>query len=270
MHDHLVGAAAAAALLIPISWLLNRRSLNRLRRSEARARSLERWAEVAALAPVLVHDLKQPLSTLKVNLTLLGEDLDDIEGTHEPVERIRRRLTGLQNEIDRLEGILRDFRRYAGGMQPVRRLIDINTVVEELIDFFRPQAQQHRISIRTALSPSPLLCEIDPDRVKEALLNLFINAQQAMAEGGELMLRTAGDKWSAEVEVIDTGSGIAPELMPTLFRASFTTKRDGSGLGLPTVRRILDEHGARIEVHSEPGKGTRFTLTFPRGGRSAE
>jgi signal transduction histidine kinase len=266
MTEFLIGLAVGCALLLPAAVVLVRRAVARTRRAEALARVGERWEELASSAPVLVHDLKQPLSTLKVNLQLLAEDLGEISEQQEPAGRARRRAENLRGEVDRLEGILKDFQRYAGKPVLDRKPVDLNIVVEQLVDFFNPQAGQHKIAVRAGYAPAPVPVPADAERLKEALLNLLVNAQQAMAGGGELIVRVGSNAAEATVEIADTGPGIPPELMPRLFQASFTTKPDGSGLGLPTVRRIIEEHGGKIGVHSEPGKGTSFTITLPRAG----
>ena len=263
MSEFLLGFGAAVGILVPAAVLFARRRALRLRRDQESSRAGERWAELGAMAPVLVHDLRQPLSTMKLNLQLLAEDLDDLADDGSAA-RAGRRVETLRGEVERLEGILGDFQRFAGRMNLQRRTVDLNNVVEELADFFTPQAAQHRISVRLAPSERPVWADADPERLKEALLNLLVNAQQAMDPGGgELLLRVDAAEGAARIQVTDTGPGIPAELMPRLFQASFTTKRDGSGLGLPTVRRIVELHGGSVAVHSEPGKGTCFTITLP-------
>jgi signal transduction histidine kinase len=264
--EFLLGLVVGVAALVPLTWLLIRRAVARTRSAEQAAGVGRRWEELAAMSNVLVHDLKQPLSILKLNLQLLGEDLAEIPGREEYAARAGRRLESLRGEVDRLEGILKDFQRYAGRMQLDRKTADLNSVVEQLVDFFHPQAAQHRIAVRAAYADGPLPVSVDAERFKEALLNLFINAQQAMDKGGELIVRVSALPDKAAVEVIDTGPGIAPVLLPRLFQAGFTTKPDGSGLGLPTVRRIIEAHGGTISVHSAPGKGTSFAIGLPRAG----
>jgi len=110
---------------------------------------------------------------------------------------------------------------------------------------------------------APVLCRIDVDLVPQALLNLLINAVQAMADGGELLIRLSGQRGEAEIEVTDTGTGIPPEELNSIFQAYYSTKKHGTGLGLPTTRRIIREHGGAVRLESEPGKGTRFVVSLP-------
>lgn len=238
----------------------------------------DRWSELAGMAPVLVHDLRQPLSVMKVNLQLLVEDLDDAQDAapHPSLQRALRRAAGMRTELDRLDGILRDFRRFASGGEPVLRRTELRPLLEELVDFFRPQAAQHAIRVDLPPSPPGLSARVDPDRLKEALLNLLVNAQQALepAGGGTVVLRLRDAEGPATpsagvaMDVEDDGPGIPAELMPRLFQASFTTKPDGSGLGLPTVRRLVELQGGRVTASAGPGgRGARFTVTFPGPAR---
>jgi len=123
--------------------------------------------------------------------------------------------------------------------------------------------------MRTALPERPVCCRVDAKLIKQALLNLMINAVQAMEAGGELMIRLRADRDRAAIEVTDTGRGMTEEELARAFQAYYSTKKDGTGLGLPTMRRIVREHDGTIRVHSEPGKGTRFVIVLPLVGDEA-
>ena len=155
---------------------------------------------------------------------------------------------------------------------------DLNRVVEELIDFYMPQAQSRGIALRADLEPQPITVALDAAQFKQALLNLMINATQAMESSPaapdttprpkELILRTNTIKSptgpAAQLHVIDTGPGIAPDALDKIFTPYFTTKSGGTGLGLPTARRIIEAHAGAITLHTEPGRGTDFIITLPR------
>ncbi|MBK7405741.1 MAG: hypothetical protein IPJ41_14260 [Phycisphaerales bacterium] len=151
------------------------------------------------------------------------------------------------------------------------------------MDFFHPQAEQHGVRLRSTLAPGALIAWIDPPHIKQAVLNLMLNAVQAMAKQAsgsprELILKTAQGvdeerRSVAVLHVIDTGPGIPESAREKIFTPYFTTKSGGSGLGLPTSRRIIEAHGGRIEVHTEEGRGTDFVLTLPcerAGGERAD
>ena len=132
-----------------------------------------------------------------------------------------------------------------------------------MIDFYSPQTHSRSITVRQSLHNEPLICKVDADMLKQVILNLFINAQQAMSEGGELMIRTGRQKTDAIIQISDTGSGIAPDKLPHIFDAYYSSRPQGSGLGLPTAKKIVEMHNGTISVDSEPGKGTSFTIKLP-------
>ena len=132
-----------------------------------------------------------------------------------------------------------------------------------MVDFYSPQAYSRSITVRHSLYKEPLVCKVDPGMLKQVILNLFINAQQAMSKGGELMIRTDCQKKDAVIQVSDTGSGIAPDRLPHLFDAYHSSRPQGTGLGLATAKKIICAHNGTIAVASELGKGTSFTIKLP-------
>ncbi len=132
-----------------------------------------------------------------------------------------------------------------------------------MVDFFQPQAYAAGVRLHASLCAENPLCRLDGNLFKQALLNLMLNALQAMPGGGELIIRTHVDSAHVLVDISDTGVGISPQVMPHLFEAYFTTKKGGTGLGLATTRRIIEEHQGNVHVTSEPGRGTNFRLELP-------
>jgi signal transduction histidine kinase len=162
-----------------------------------------------------------------------------------------------------LRDILDDFLRYAGRIELDRRPTDLNNVLDELVDFFAPQAQLNRVRLRLRKPDEPVVAPVDVKLIKQALLNLMLNGVQAMPSGGEMILSLARRDGAALIDVIDTGSGIPPESIPRVFDAYYSTKKGGTGLGLPMSKRIAQEHGGDLTVSSEAGKGTDFQLRLP-------
>jgi two-component system, NtrC family, sensor histidine kinase HydH len=217
------------------------------------------------LLGVIAHEIKNPLSTIKVNLRLVDEELQtgpsgDIE---QRLARARRKLSVIDKETSRLEQILDGFLRYADRTQPRLLEIDLNSIVDDIIDFYLPQATVHSITLRKSLYNEPLICLIDAGMLKQAILNLLINSQQAIGGEGEVMVRTAADGQFAQIQISDTGKGISAERMDKLFEPYQSSRPDGTGLGLATVKKIIDAHKGTITVVSEPGKGTSFTIKMP-------
>ena len=162
-----------------------------------------------------------------------------------------------------LREILDDFLRFAGKMELDRKPTDLNDLLDELVDFFSPQAQLQRVQLRLRHDEGPLVVNVDAKFIKQAVLNLMLNATQAMPEGGELILSTKVVEGFARLDVIDTGGGIPPDAVKNIFMAYYSTKRGGTGLGLAITQRIAREHGGSLNVETEAGKGSDFYLLLP-------
>lgn len=216
--------------------------------------------ELSRLTGGLAHEIKNPLSIIKINLKLASEEL---VAKDENTVRAAKKIAIVQKETERLEQILEDFLRYIKKTELHLSSVDINRMVADMIDFYSPQAHSHSITILSSLSAERLFCNADTDMLKQVLLNLFINAQQAMPNGGELMLRTQKNGNNAVIIISDTGKGIEPENMDKIFNAYYSTKPGGSGLGLSTSKKIIEAHNGSIRVDSLTGKGTSFTILLP-------
>lgn len=248
-------------------WTLARiRSVARRRaaRLQARAESIQRLAELGTFTGGLAHEIKNPLSTVLLNLQLLQEDLNANDPAH---SRLSTRLNTVTREASRLRDILDDFLRFAGKIELSRQKVDLNAMLQELVDFFAPQAQLSRVKLRFSPKAGPLTVEVDPRLIKQTILNLMINGLQAMPSGGELILTAGAADDAAEVHVIDTGSGIPAEAIDKIFQAYYSTKKGGTGLGLAMSQRIVREHGGELTVSSEMGKGSDFKMRLPMMGR---
>ncbi|QQE10513.1 two-component sensor histidine kinase [Planctomycetota bacterium] len=280
-----IGFALGVLVMGVIARQLSRRADERTRELMRQSRRSERLAELGGMTSGLAHEIKNPLSTIGLNLQLLHEDLDDLvkelpEGmeTENKIVRTQRVFGALGRETQRLKDILEDFLRFAGRMKLEASKTDVHVLVEELVDFFGPQAEEAGVHLRTQLSADPSVITADGKLLKQALLNLMINAVQAMSDakergkdhGGasELIIRTENEKKIGEdvlvIHVIDTGPGMSDEVIGKVFQPYFSTKRGGSGLGLPTSRRIAEEHGGSLSVHAEEGRGTDFAILLPR------
>jgi signal transduction histidine kinase len=268
-----IGALAAAG----VAWATARRHLGRIREAEQRARIAERMAEIGAMTGGLAHEIKNPLSTIGLNAQLLAEGLDDLPIDAEERGRLSRRIGALRREVERLRGILTDFLQFAGQVRLEPRPTDLNQVVEELVDFFLPQAERQGVRLRTDLAPGPLTASLDGPHLKQAVLNLMLNGVQAMSEGSgsgkprELILKTerGGDRRGGPrllLHVIDTGPGMDAAMQEKIFQPYFTTKSGGTGLGLPTARRLVEAHGGTLQAVSETGRGTDFVVSLPLEG----
>ena len=222
------------------------------------------YAELAELAGGFIHEIKNHLSTLGLNLQLLAEDFKDPETQRE--RRALERIQRLQGECHHLVDVSNDFLRFARVKDLELAPADLGGVVEELVDFFGPMAKADHIDIKCYIPADLPAVALNTDLFKQALLNLLLNAQQAMPTGGELTIQAARDDGGVRLDLIDTGKGMPPEVVAKAFRPFYSTRSGGSGLGLPTTRKIVEAHGGAIDVQSEVGRGTKFTIRLPAAG----
>ena len=219
------------------------------------------YAEIAQLAGGLAHEIKNPLSVMSLNLDLLVEDFQGAETARD--RRVLKKLERVRRETGRLNDIVEDFLRFAR-VQPLRlEPGDLNALVDDLRDFCEPHAVDQNVVIRTQYDPELPLVPLDVELFKQALWNLIRNAQHAMPDGGDLILRTHHDGDHAILDVTDTGVGMDEAVAAQVFEAFYSTRPGGSGLGLPTTRKIVEAHGGSISLQSEPGQGTMFTVRLP-------
>ncbi len=233
-------------------------------------RANEEVAFLSRLAGGLAHEIKNPLSTMAINLALLEEDWQlaaaQREEGPEPTPREARswrRIQTLKREVQRLEHILEDFLHYARGGEVNRRPAELSRIVREVLEFVEPEHEQRGIRHHVELPLKLPLVLVDEAQIKQALVNLFLNSAQAMPEGGELIVRVRRIRNHVELTVTDTGVGMSPDQVDRCFDVYFSTKKGGTGLGLATTRRIVEQHGGTIAVVSEQARGTSFSITLP-------
>jgi signal transduction histidine kinase len=224
------------------------------------AQDSDKLALLGQLAAGLAHEIRTPLSTLQANLQLLQEDFEDARG--DKARKSLQRVKMLLKETSRLEEILNDFLRFTAGHRLELRSADLNRILGDVLDFAGPEATRQNVRILRSLGQLPAV-SLDVNLFKQALINLVMNAIQAMPKGGDLMVRTQRWQDFAQVDVADTGVGMSPDVIARCFDVYFSTKKSGTGLGLPTARRIIHEHGGTLTVTSEAGKGSCFTIRFP-------
>lgn len=219
------------------------------------------YSELASLAGSLAHEIKNPLSVIRMNMELLAEDFAVPETPRE--RRALSKIEMVSRQCVRLENLLNDFLRFSKVRNLDLRIGSLNEQVERVLDLFAPQARETGVEIVRYLDhdlPSILLSS---EMLQAALVNLVKNALEAMPNGGQFIARTRGTRTGVALDLIDSGTGMDERTAIKMFDTFYTTKSGGSGLGLPTARKIIEAHGGRIGVHSEVGRGTQFTLEFP-------
>lgn len=222
----------------------------------------QQYTELAELAGGFIHEIKNHLSTLGLNLQLLAEDFENPETQRE--RRALERIQRLQGECQRLVDVSNDFLRFARVKDLDLQPMDLATVVEELVIFFGPMAMADNIDIKSYFPSDLPQVLLDREMFKQALLNLLLNAQQAMPGGGEITIQAAREtEGTVVLNIIDTGKGMPPDVAAKVFRPFFSTRTSGSGLGLATTRKIIEAHNGTIALQSEVGRGTKFTIRLP-------
>jgi signal transduction histidine kinase len=222
----------------------------------------EQLAEVAELAGGFIHEVKNHISTLNLNLQLLADDFAEPQTPRE--RRAKQRIDRLLNQSEKLVSVSNDFLRFVRSQEPRKESTRIEDVASEMVDFFGPTARTTNITINLYPAPGLPPVMLDRDLFKQALLNLMLNAEQAMSDGGEIILQTRSEGDLVCLDVIDTGCGIEADELSKIFRPFHTTKPGGTGLGLATTKKIVQAHGGQLDVQSEPGRGTKFTIRLPK------
>ena len=230
--------------------------------------------EIAVLAGGLAHEIRNPLSTIGLNLELLGESLggtDEDPADDRPTARRKRMLRTVRRECDHLAEILDAFLAFARAGEPDLAPADLNALVAEFAEFFEPTAGEAGVALHTVLNPGLPAVRLDGRLFRQVLMNLALNAVQALDESGtphphvELATRPilAGPAGGAvELTVADNGPGVPADTRAAMWDPFVSSKPGGSGLGLPTVRKIVEGHGGRIHCESGPA-GTTFRVALP-------
>ncbi len=256
---------------------------------EGQLRRSERLAAVGELAAKMAHEIRNPLAAISGSVQVLRTGMKDDE-----VDPERERLMGIAvREAHRLGDLIQDFLHFARPRPPCTQSVVVSDLVGDVVKLFESSLPDS-VRLRLDLSQDGV-AEVDPDQLKQVLWNLFVNGVQAMPEGGELRVSVAavsrelpqaraGSRRNAdggvtrhggaaprwvEIVVSDTGVGIPFEVQDQIFEPFFTTKKQGSGLGLSTVHRIIESHGGMLQVQSEPGRGTVFRVSMPEVAQAA-
>jgi PAS domain S-box-containing protein len=226
---------------------------------EERLRRMERYMGLGSLAAGLQHEIKNPLSALSLHIQLLCERLQ----RETPDPEVNEIVEILNAEVKRISGVLDGFRNYASIHEIGRAAVDMSGMIEKLVRLLRPEAEQKKIKI-TFKSDRNLDGRIQADaaQLEQVLLNLAINSIAAMPDGGELHFNVSQQDGKLRVDVRDTGNGIPVEIQSRIFDPYFTTRRDGTGMGLALCDKIIRQHDGSIEFETSP-IGTTFTVLLP-------
>ena len=232
----------------------SRREIERLHRTQmSRA---EHLATLGELATGLAHEIRNPLAGIAGVIEIIARDLPSTSPARAVVKDVRQ-------EIARINHIVTDLLQTARPHPPRVRKGNLNTTVEHAVMLGRQQALAKSVDIVLTKDAALPDVEHDSDQIHQVLLNLLLNALQAIDKDGEINVTLRSESAFAIVDIADNGRGIAPEHLPNIFRPFYTTKGDGTGLGLSLARRIVEDHQGKINVSSTVGQGTIFTVMLP-------
>lgn len=229
-------------------------SLRKLEAAENSLRRKERLASLGEMSAGMAHEIRNPLGIISSSVQLL-------EKTKEfSAPSSRELLDIVQEETVRLNGLVTDFLQFGRPGQPQLRECDLGQIVERTVDHVRSLADQKEVWVLTLLPQVPILAMVDPDMLRQVLLNLILNAIDAVDLRGQIEVRLGRDEAGVSIVVHNTGSPIPSDMQSRIFDPFFTTKDKGSGLGLANAYKIVESHGGDLTVHSAPGEGTAFTV----------
>jgi signal transduction histidine kinase len=236
--------------------LLTLHDLESVREIESELELSRRMAAIGRLTAGVGHEVKNPINAIVVHLELLRSKI-------EPASSALRHLEVIESEIRRLDRVVQTLVDFSRPVELQLQDQDLRKIVSGVLMLASAELETHNITLVSELPDRPVIAKIDADLFKQALLNIVINGAQSMSRGGKLSIRLTEDGRAAKVHVQDQGEGIPDEIRPHIFDLYFTTKREGSGIGLSMTYRILQLHNGQVDVESVSGVGTTFTLSVP-------
>ena len=229
--------------------------IERLHRTQiSRAEHLATLGEMAA---GLAHEIRNPLAGIAGVVEIIGRDLPSNSAAVGVLGEVR-------HEVLHINKIVSELLELARPKPPVYKPGNLVAIAQHAMLFARDQASAKNVMMEVVPNGTIPELEFDGGQIHQVLLNLILNAVQACGEGGSVTVEFSSDERSVSVSVVDTGNGIPAEVLPNIFRPFFTTKGNGTGLGLSLARRIVEDHGGRLEAVSEVGKGSCFTMVLPK------
>ncbi|MBJ6727475.1 PAS domain-containing sensor histidine kinase [Geomesophilobacter sediminis] len=216
---------------------------------------LDRLASLGKLSAGIAHEVRNPLT----GILLLLDDLHDRAVSGSPDQELLKRALA---EIERVERLVNALLNYSSPPRAELRQADLNLVLNDTLLLMRRQCERQKVRLFFAETPLPTF-RFDPEKIKQAVMNIIRNAQEVLPNGGEIRMAAAAEEGCVRVEITDNGPGIDAADLPLIFEPFFTRKGVGTGLGLSITQRIVEEHRGTIAVSSTPGEGTRFTIRLP-------
>jgi signal transduction histidine kinase len=228
-------------------------------RAQSRAVANERLAAIGKMAAHVTHEIRNPLSSIGLNIELLEEEM---AGASVPGEAMQL-LGSITREVERLEHLSEEYLRVARLPSPRMEADDVASAVGEVVTFARPEIERAGCTVTLKADSSLPPALFDESQLRQALLNLLRNAREAMTEGGSIDVKVTAEGMSVVIAVEDRGGGIPEEIRARVFDPFFSTKGEGTGLGLAITRQIVEAHGGSITCDPREGGGTTFRISLP-------
>ena len=239
------------------------RDVTRERETTAESIESERLYALSLLAGGVAHEIGNPLNSINIHLQLLDREIGGL-GDEKAKAELKELVDVSRKEVARLDTIIRQFLKALRPSMPERKPRKLCRLVEETLGFMKHEIADRRMLVETDFPEKVPAVAVDDTQVKQVFFNVVKNALQAMDDGGILKISTQQSDRFVSAVFEDNGPGIDPENLGAIYEPYHTTKAEGTGLGMMIVQRIMRDHGGEVEINSEPGRGTRFTLRFPR------
>jgi signal transduction histidine kinase len=251
MLDNLPGVDSGSGMLVRLRDPEAQRKIGR------ELQTADRLAAISRVSSGVAHEVKNPLNAILLHVEVAKAKLERGETDVTPQMEI------ISREILRLDRVVKTFLDFTRPVELNLTTVGLQELMDEIVDLARPQADASGIRVNPGQAVEGVEVRVDRDLLKQAVLNVVVNAIEAMPEGGELQFASLVTEETAEIRISDTGPGIPPELRDKIFRLYFTTRKEGSGIGLAMTFRIVQLHDGTIDFTSEPGKGTTFFIRLP-------
>ncbi len=252
-----IDAASDARGASGLGALLTLHDSESMRQIETELEVSRRLADLGRLTSGVGHEVKNPINAIVVHLELLREKLARNDHTAD------RHVDVIQNEIRRLDRVVQTLVDFSRPVELDLSVHDLRSVVQSVVTLASPEMEQRSVRVLCQMPQNPVYVRVDADMIQQALLNVLLNGAQAMAEGGDLNISLRQNPHDASLKIRDQGCGIPRDILGRIFNLYFTTKRDGTGIGLAMTYRILQLHNGSVQVESEVNKGTEFILKLP-------
>lgn len=229
---------------------------------EERLREAEHLSGIGQLSRSIAHEIRNPLNFISLSVDHIKEKYKPTDNNDK--EKFNSLISSIKQEIQRLNTLVENFLDYGKPLRLNRKEVDIGQLMNNVIELIHAKADNERIRITRDINTNQVL-DADPELLKTCILNVILNAFQAMPNGGELSIKTELSDGKFQILISDTGTGIKKDEISKVFDPFFTTKKNGLGLGLSMTKRVIEEHGGEVDINSTEGKGSKVIISLPTG-----